>query len=56
MLAKSVTRGVGSRGSGREVPERGDICLPQLIHVVGQQKPTQYCKAITLQFKHLYIF
>ena len=36
---------VGGRG-GREAQEAGELC----IHKVTQQKPTQHCKAIILQF------
>ena len=36
---------------GGEAQEGEDICIyTQLIHFVVQQKPTQCCKAITLQF------
>ena len=35
---------------GKEAQEGGDICIVLLIHIV-QQKLTQHCKAIILQFK-----
>ena len=35
-------------GGGREVHERGDICV---LMVDAWQKPTRYCKAIILQLK-----
>ena len=35
-------------GGGREVQERGDICV---LMVDAGQKPTHYCKAIILQLK-----
>ena len=34
-------------GGGRQA--HGDVCV--LIHTVVWQKPTQHCKAITLQLK-----
>ena len=37
-------------GDGRVVQEGGDICIPVLIGVDVWQRPTQYCKAIILQF------
>ena len=40
----------GMRG-GKEVQEGGSYVYQWLIHVDTWQKPTQYCKAIILQFK-----
>ena len=38
---------------GKEAQEGGDICVHiWLMHAVVQQKLTQHCKAITLQFKN----
>ena len=46
----------GERG-WRQAQEGGDICIYvlQMIHIVVQQKPTQYYKAIILQLKILKI-
>ena len=46
------------RGGRRKVQEGGDICIcicdkTQLIHTGAQQKLTQHCKTITLQFKKI---
>ena len=38
-------------GGGREAQEEGDICIPIAVSLCVQQKLTQHCKAITLQFK-----
>ena len=35
--------------------EGGDICIPIDVHVDVWQKPTQYCKAITLQLKMIFL-
>ena len=40
--------GVGGQG---EVKEGGTHVYPQLTHVDGRQRPTQYCEAIFLQLK-----
>ena len=36
---------------GRKVGEGGDVCIYTAVHFVGQQKLTQHCKAVILQFK-----
>ena len=35
--------------------EGGDICIPIDVHVDVWQKPTQYCKAIILQLKIIFL-
>jgi hypothetical protein len=38
-------------GNGGQALEGGDICVLIALHIVVWQKPTQYGKAIALQFK-----
>ena len=40
-------------GDAREAPEGGVCIHMQLILIVVQQKPKQYCKAIILQLKNV---
>ena len=42
-------------GMGWVGQEGGDICIPIDVHVDAWQKPTQYCKAITLQLKMIFL-
>ena len=43
--------GWGGEGVGREVQNGGTHVHPWLIHVNVWQKPSQYCKVISLQLK-----
>ena len=36
---------------GRKVQEGGNVCIHTAVHFVEQQKLTQHCKAVILQFK-----
>ena len=49
MLCDDLDRRDGD--AGRAVQEGGVYIYKQLIHFIVQQKPTQYCKAIILQYK-----
>ena len=43
--------GLDEVGSGKEVQEGGDPCIPMADHVDVWQKAAQHCKAIILQLK-----
>ena len=43
--------GLDEVGSGKEVQEGGDPCIPTADYVDVCQKPAQHCKAIVLQLK-----
>ena len=43
--------GWGGEGGEKGVPDGGTYVHPWLIHVDVWQKPPQYCKVISLQFK-----
>ena len=43
--------GRGGEGGGREVQSGGTHVHPWLIHVNVWQKPSQYCKVVSLQLK-----
>ena len=43
--------GRGGEGGGREVQSGGTHVHPWLIHANVWQKPSQYCKVVSLQLK-----
>ena len=55
-LLRDNLKGLDEVGSGKEVQEGGDPCIPMADHVDVRQKPAQHCKAIILQLKISKIF